>query len=284
MSQRIVIENEVLRVEISSYGAEIQSVQKNGEELFWEGDPAIWSGHSPILFPICGGLKEDRYSFSEKEYTLPKHGFARKSEFLVDSAEKTCAAFSLRSSEETKKVYPFEFCLTVTYQLEGEALFVRYDVQNLSEGTMYFSIGSHEAYACPNGIEEYSVIFEHAETLNSVVLEGNTLSSRTVCIGENVRELPLSYDYFAVDALVFTDLKSRMVTLQNRRTGKKIKVEFPGADYFLLWTKPQAGYICIEPWCGCPDYTESSYDITQKRGMIALPKGEACTKKHTITF
>ncbi len=280
----VTISNENLKVEISSLGAEIQSVKQNGEELIWEGDPAVWSGHSPLLFPICGGLKEDRYIYAGKEYTLPKHGFARHSEFQVEEVTTDRAVFSLQSSEETKKAYPFDFLLTVTYQLEGEKLLVTYDVRNLTDGEMYFSIGSHEAYACPNGIEEYSVIFEKEENLDAVVLDGNTLSDQTVRIGEKVRELPLRYEYFAVDALVFINLESRAATLRNHRTGKEIKVEFPGADYFLIWTKPQAKYICLEPWCGCPDFTKSSYEIAEKRGIIRVAKGETCTRKHTIQF
>ena len=259
-------------------------MKQNGEELIWEGDPAVWSGHSPLLFPICGGLKEDRYIYAGKEYTLPKHGFARHSEFQVEEVTTDRAVFSLQSSEETKKAYPFDFLLTVTYQLEGEKLLVTYDVRNLTDGEMYFSIGSHEAYACPNGIEEYSVIFEKEENLDAVVLDGNTLSDQTVRIGEKVRELPLRYEYFAVDALVFINLESRAATLRNHRTGKEIKVEFPGADYFLIWTKPQAKYICLEPWCGCPDFTKSSYEIAEKRGIIRVAKGETCTRKHTIQF
>lgn len=280
----VTISNENLKVEISCLGAEIQSVKQNGEELIWEGDPAVWSGHSPLLFPICGGLKEDRYTYAGKEYTLPKHGFARHSEFQIEEVTADRAVFSLKSSEETKKIYPFDFLLTVTYQLEGERLFVTYSVKNLTDGEMYFSIGSHEAYACPNGIEEYSVIFEKEENLDAVVLDGNTLSDQTVRIGEQVRELPLRYEYFAVDALVFLNLKSRAVTLRNNRTGKEIKVEFPGADYFLIWTKPQAKYICLEPWCGCPDFTKSSYELTEKRGIIRVARGETCTRKHMIQF
>ena len=280
----VTISNENLKVEISCLGAEIQSVKQNGEELIWEGDPAVWSGHSPLLFPICGGLKEDRYTYAGKEYTLQKHGFARHSEFQIEEVTADRAVFSLKSSEETKKIYPFDFLLTVTYQLEGERLFVTYNVKNLTDGEMYFSIGSHEAYACPNGIEEYSVIFEKEENLDAVVLDGNTLSDQTVRIGEQVRELPLRYEYFAVDALVFLNLKSRVATLRNNRTGKEIKVEFPGADYFLIWTKPQAKYICLEPWCGCPDFTKSSYELAEKRGIIRVTRGETCTRKHMIQF
>lgn len=286
MSKLITISNDTLKVSISTFGAELSSVVKNGKELIWQADPDVWGFHSPILFPICGGLKEDKYIWNEKEFSLPKHGFAKLSEFEVESVSDTKAVFLLRSTEETLKNYPFEYEFRAIFELDGEKLLISYDTKNLSEDTMYFSVGAHEAYSCPNGIEEYSVIFETPENLKRNTLSGNLLENNSVSLGlgEAVTELPLKYDYFSVDALVFTDLKSRKVTLLNRTTKEEISLEFPDHDYFLIWTKPNANYVCLEPWCGVPDFVGSSYDITEKRGIIKLDSGKSETKNHTITF
>lgn len=286
MSKLITISNDTLNVSISTFGAELSSVVKNGKELIWQADPDVWGFHSPILFPICGGLKEDKYIWNEKEFSLPKHGFAKLSEFEVESVSDTKAVFLLRSTEETLKNYPFEYEFRAIFELDGEKLLISYDTKNLSEDTMYFSVGAHEAYSCPNGIEEYSVIFETPENLKRNTLSGNLLENNSVSLGlgEAVTELPLKYDYFSVDALVFTDLKSRKVTLLNRTTKEEISLEFPDHDYFLIWTKPNANYVCLEPWCGVPDFVGSSYDITEKRGIIKLASGKSETRNHTITF
>ena len=72
------LKNENLTVIINSLGAEVVSVKdRNGRELWWNGDPAFWKGHSPILFPACGGLWNGKYSLNGKEYNMPKHGFAK---------------------------------------------------------------------------------------------------------------------------------------------------------------------------------------------------------------
>ncbi len=286
MSKLITISNDALKVSISTFGAELSSVVKNGKELIWQADPDVWGFHSPILFPICGGLKEDKYIWNEKEFSLPKHGFAKLSEFEVESVSDTKAVFLLRSTEETLKNYPFEFEFRAIFELDGEKLLISYDTKNLSEDTMYFSVGAHEAYSCPNGIEEYSVIFETPENLKRNTLSGNLLENNSVSLGlgKAVTELPLKYDYFSVDALVFTDLKSRKVTLLNRTTKEEISLEFPDHDYFLIWTKPNANYVCLEPWCGVPDFVGSSYDITEKRGIIKLASGKSETRNHTIIF
>lgn len=284
MAKQLTISNERLSVTISAKGAEMKSIIMDGKERLWEGDGAVWSGQAPILFPICGGLKDDKFIFEGQEYKLPKHGFARGSEFEIESAGKDKAVFLLRSNEERLASYPFEFEFRVTYSLDETKINVQYSALNLSGKDMYFSVGAHEAYSCPEGIEEYSVIFEEPENLDSNILNGNLLEYETVNIGSNVRELPLKYEYFASDALVFLNLKSRKAALLNRNTGEKVEVEYDGFDYFLLWTKPGAKYICLEPWCGIQDFVDSDGDITNKRGIIRLSPDRICVKTHSILF
>lgn len=283
MSKEIVISNEKIKCTISAMGAEIQSIIKDGKELIWEGNPDVWSGRSPVLFPICGGLKDDKYIFEGKEYTLPKHGFARKSEFEVEEASDDKVTFLLKANEETKENYPFDFEFRIVYELAGDEIKVEYKVSNIGDNAMYYSVGSHEAYACPEGIEEYSVVFDEEETLKASILNGNLLEYNTNLIGENIRELPLKYEFFAIDALVFLDIKSRKVRLMHKGE-KVVDVEFDGADYLLLWTKPTGKYICIEPWCGVPDFEDSDYDITKKRGILSVNPGETDIKTHTLNF
>ncbi len=280
----ITISNEYLTVEISPMGAELQSIRKGGKEYLWNGDPAVWSGRAPLLFPICGALKDDKFIFEGKKYTLPRHGFARYSQFEAELKESDKAVFLLRSSAETLKSYPFEFELRVSYTLDKSKINIEYAVKNLSSGDMYFSIGSHEAYACPEGIEEYSVIFDKAENLISNRLDGGLIAGKTIDLGTDTCELPLKCEYFEEDSLNFLNLNSRRVVLKNRNTGAEIEVQFEGADYFLIWQKPGANYICLEPWCGIADFTDSDFDITNKRGIIKLPSNDIFIKKHSITF
>ena len=79
----VKIQNNELEVEIKSFGAELKSVKKNGKEFLWSGDPAVWPGQAPVLFPICGGLRDDKYIFEVREYSLQKHGFAKLREYEV---------------------------------------------------------------------------------------------------------------------------------------------------------------------------------------------------------
>ena len=284
MSKTVTLANNKLNVTISTLGAEIISAVKDGKEKIWEGNPDIWSGHAPVLFPICGGLKDDKFIFEGKEYILEKHGFARHREFEIESAEKEKAVFLLKDDEKTLESYPFHFEFRVKYVLDGEKIHVEYNVKNTGNKDMYFTVGSHEAYACPEGIENYSIVFDKPEDLNANILNGNLLEYKAANIGNGIKELPLKEKYFEVDALVFLSVNSRKLWLKNNISGEKTEINFEGFDYLLVWQKCGAKYICIEPWCGVPDFVDSNYDITAKKGIIKLGAGGTEIRKHSIEF
>lgn len=279
----IEIKNDKLSVGINTYGSELMYISSsNGTEFLWNGNKEVWSYRAPVLFPICGGLKDDKYTFDGKEYTLKKHGFARKSEFAGTRISDTKAEFVLKSSKETMEVFPFEFRLKICFGLSGNKLKISNIVENLSENKMYFSIGAHEGYSCPEGIEEYEIRFEEKQTLDSFILDGNLLENNSIRIIENSETLPLKYEYFTVDALVFKDIKFNKATLVHKNSSKRVSVEFAGTNYFLLWTKPNSNYICLEPWNGVQDIVGSDYDITSKEGIIRLDAGKIHTFIHSI--
>ena len=116
------------------------------------------------------------------------------------------------------------------------------------------------------------------------MIYGNLLSNQQLPIIKNQNILPLYDKYFTVDALVFKDLKSKSATLRNRKTGKALRVDFPDDKYFLLWHKPNSPYICLEPWDGIQDIVDSSYDITEKEGIISLDGKKEYNHTHSITI
>ncbi len=280
----ITIQNGRMTAKFSEVGAELKSLCCDGTEYIWGGDEKIWANSCPLVFPICSGLKDDQYILDGKTYTLGKHGFVRKKPFEVESVGENCVTFLLCADEETRPQFPFEFELRLRYLLEDGRLTVTYEVKNVDDRTMYFSIGAHEGYLCPEGIEEYDVIFPQKEDLISSVLEGNLIGDQTNVIAESTDTLPLKYDYFTVDALVFKHLRSRSATLRNRRTGRGVRVTCEGFPYFLIWTKANAHapYVCLEPWCGISDSTGTDQNFKTKEGIEQVAAGETFTRVHTI--
>ena len=280
----IILQNDKCKVKISEVGAELKSMFCDAAEYIWQSCDEIWNSSSPLLFPICGGLKDDKYKYNGKEYVLPKHGFGRNVKFITEYVDNEKVILTHKSNDTTKLSFPFDYELRIIYTLKEKSLSVVYQVDNVSQGVMYFSIGAHEGYYTPEGIEDYDVIFPKAETLNSYILYGNILSDQTIPIIRESTVLPLYEKYFTIDAMVFKDLQSKSAILRNRKNGKAIKLDFDFAPYFLIWHKPNAPYICLEPWDGLPDTVESDSDIAKKEGIIHLDKGQSYRAEHTITI
>lgn len=280
----ITISNEYLKASISEIGAELKSLKMDDKEYIWTGDPAIWKSSCPLLFPVCGGMKGDKYTYKGKEYPMTRHGFVRTLPFEVESVADTQAVFLHRSDEKTKQMYPFDYELRVRYTLSERSVKIEYLVKNLGSETMYFSIGSHEGYFTPEGVEDYDVVFPQNETLNSQILCGVLVSNQQMPIIREQNYLPIYEKYFMIDTLVFKDLKSRSATLRNRKTGRAIRVDFPDAKYFMVWHKPGAPYLCLEPWNGIGDSLDCSGRIEEKEGINTLPAGQEYKNTHSITI
>lgn len=279
----VTVKNSELTVVIAKKGAELQSIVCDGVEYMWDRDPAFWAQSAPIMFPMCGGLKGGKYELDGISYEMPKHGFAKLLDFEVENQTESSVTFVLRDNEQTRKMYPFAFAFRVSYVLEGKSIKVTYDAENTDSKTMYCTFGAHEAYACPEGIEAYELIFPEKETLYAYGLNGDIVTDYTKLMVQNSDRLVLDDRHFALDALVFRDVKSNSVTLASKVSNRRVKVEFDGFDYLVLWHKHTAPYICIEPWCGLPDVAGSGYDFKGKEGMHAVAVGGHFARTHTIT-
>ena len=129
--------------QISDIGAELKSFKNNnGMEFIWEGNPDIWCGTAPVLFPIVGKLKNNKYFYEGQSYDMNQHGFARKSKFEVFNIEESTISFILKASKESKLIYPFDFELIVEFVIDEGMLTVSYFVKNIGKEEMYFTIGS----------------------------------------------------------------------------------------------------------------------------------------------
>ena len=279
----VTISNSEISVVIAKRGAEIQSIKRGEVEYMWSKDPAFWSSCAPIMFPICGGLKKGRYELDGKSYEMPKHGFAKSSDFDVEKVTDTSVTFVLRDNDKTREIYPFAFAFRVIYELDGASLRVTYDAENLDQKTMYCSFGAHEAYACPEGIEAYELVFPEKETLSAYALNGDLLTDYTKPMVNDSNLLVLDDRHFVLDALVFRGVKSNSVTLRSKVSDRRVRVDFDGFDYLVFWHKHKAPYLCIEPWCGVQDVAGSGYNLAEKEGIHAIESGRHFARTHVIT-
>lgn len=288
MPDKIYLENDHLKVAVLKQGAELCSFfSKNRQaEYLWQADKAYWGRHAPVLFPIVGRLKNNKYLYEGKTYTLPQHGFARDMAFHLLHADHHRALYALYSQPETEQVYPFQFELHIEYRLEESGLQIHYTVRNSGDSAMYFSIGAHPAFNCPlspgEQAEDYALYFEQEEYAQRHHIREGLQNGEHSPVLEGSKELVLTDNLFEQDAVIFKNLRSQSMFLLNRKTRKGLEICFPSFPYLGIWSKPGAAFVCIEPWQGITDSKDSSGELTAKEGMIRLQPNQIFHCVYTI--
>lgn len=282
----ITLQNGILTVSLSTLGAELTSVlDQGGTQRIWQGAPGFWSKHAPVLFPIAGALKENRYALGGKDYTLPKHGFARECEFRVEEQSQDAATFLLTGEMTQNPGFPFTYAFRVRFTLLNHSIRIDYSTENLGDVPFWYGVGAHEGYDCPGGYAAHELAFDQdTGMLTRYVLRGGLLTGGTEPVPMQGNILPIRDQLFENDTLILLTHGSRGVTLQSKRHPRKVRVDFSGFDVLLIWAQMGAPYVCIEPWSCPPDFMDTDHDITKKPGMTRLAGGEAHTHTHTITF
>lgn len=269
-----------LTARINPLGAELWSLtDAQGREYMTDADPAFWSGHAPLLFPIVGSLAGDRLRLDGRDYALPRHGFARRSAFAPVEKAADRAVFRLTDSPATRAVYPFGFVLEMAFALDGMTLAMEAVVFNPNDTVLPFSFGYHPAFAwpLPGGADKaaHRLVFEcdEPQDVRRVGKADGLLLPQGEPTPVQGRELVLSEDLFRADAMIWTDLASRRASY-GAPGGAWLDVAFPDTGMFGLWQVPGARYICLEPWAGHADPAGFDGDFRDKPGVVLLPPGE----------
>jgi galactose mutarotase-like enzyme len=280
---KTTIKSSFLQASINHKGAEIFELFANKTNFIWEGNPSFWGKHSPVLFPIVGILKDNRFIFEEKEYNLPRHGFARDLPFELIKKDENSATFLLQSSQKTKLIFPFDFDLEMCYKLNDNALNISYKVTNTGKEKMPFSLGAHPAFALPNTFENYELLFERQEDLVSFELQNDLVSKKKSNITLKNRKLALSYMLFEKDALIFKSLQSKSIAILENGN-PFLKISFDSFPNLGIWTKPNAPFLCIEPWAGYSDTTTANGNLFEKEAIQTLQPSESKSFQLEITI
>lgn len=277
-----ILENEQIRLEIDSKGAELKRVYALGKERLWPGGE-VWQRSSPVLFPVVGRCFEDRIRINGQHFPMSQHGFARDLEFEV--IERLDGLhFLLKDSEKTRERYPFGFSLDIKYTLIPNGFEVSYTIENPNESKLPFSIGAHPGFLLEDpDWKEYTLEFNEAETLDRHLLrEGCFDKRKEASLVEG--ELKLRMEDFDKDAIVYMNMESNEVILKSE--GKNIlKMEFEGFPHFGIWTKANCrDYICLEPWLGHADYIGFNQSIESKAGIEILEAGKKKDLSWNVRF
>lgn len=281
--EEYVIASDSVKVTVAALGAETVSVIKDGKERLWQNENGEWDGHAPVLFPVCGKCE---IVVGGKAYPVIMHGIAPVCKFIPVERGEDFIRLRLQSSAETEKYYPFGFFFDVVYTASGNSLFIRYEIENPTDGDAYYSCGAHDSFAIDGELEEYVAEFEKSENfVNLVHNDDGILTGESEDLGGGTvldfGETPLVDD----KTFIFKNVNSRSVVLR-RRDGEKIaKIDFKGFDNLLFW-RPGAGRtVCVEPWLNLPDTAGApATEFSEKYGVRRLKAGEKATFTRVITY
>lgn len=277
----VSIASDGLRARINPLGAELWSLRDTQDrELMTNADPAYWTGRAPLLFPIVGRLRHDRYRLDGREFAMEKHGFARRQAFELAESSEDKAVFSLQANDATRAQYPFAFRLDMRFALEGPELRKTATITNDDSRDMPFSFGFHPAFAWPlpfgGTVAEHEIRFEKDEPapIRRIGVEPGLIAPDPRTSPVDGRVLHPEYALFEEDAIIWDDMTSRRLTWGV--PGKtRLDITFPDTPWLGIWQMPGARYLCIEPWAGMADPAGYAGDFVDKPGMMTLAPGES---------
>ena len=278
------ISHENYTIEVDEHGAELVSLMRYRKNYLWEKKDPYWQRRAPVLFPVVGKLKDNKYFLNGKEYSLPQHGFARDMPFQLHY--QNASEIELTLNESFVPGYPFHFELAINYALDETGVLITYTVTNKGSDPMPFSIGAHPAFQCPvadtETLEDYEIVFPDDETLTRHTLKEGLRTGETETVSLHNHVLKLSEDLFADDALVLNAFTSKKVILRSKEV--TIEVHSDDCTWLGLWKQPKAPFVCIEPWWGVADAMNSNGDMLQKEGIMLLPARETRQFRYRISI
>ena len=277
------IENDYLRVTVTTWGAQVKSVvrKSDGVEHMWQADKSVWGYHAPILFPHTGKVVDGLIHAKGADYLSDQHGFARKMEHTFVKLTPSTVVMELRSCPETLLMFPYEFVLTSTFTLVDDTLHHTLTVTNLDGEILPFGIGYHPAFRIPfddsHTATDYELRFSSMESPLCLSCQPNGLfRGKTYYLGTNTDCIPIDDKLFEIDSHCMVNLRSKTLGIYERGTGRAVICDIEEFPYTLIWSKPgMPQFVCIEPWHSIPSNEQGTQDWLKKPAAAILAPGES---------
>jgi len=296
MSEIISISSDSLTVSIDAMGAQLMSLQKGESEYLWQGDSNWWPRRAPILFPIVGVLKDGKAESAEGTVSLARHGLARLNQFEVVEKSDSSVTLQLKSTEETRKSYPYDFELRLIFSVSDDTLTQTYEVTNRGNVVLPFTLGAHPAFNIPvpgveaASLDQYSLLFTRSWTSfgPSITDEGLCDYATPQKLIVDSDTLPLSWELIDREkTITLEDVPDRRITLTANAEASSethgIQMDFEGFDYLGIWSAaPGCPFVALEPWCGIADTVDCDGIFEHKPGIISLEPGQSIAKTLNI--
>lgn len=296
MSEIISISSNSLTASIDTMGAQLMSLRKGESEYLWQGDSNWWPRRAPILFPIVGVLKDSKAESVEGTISLARHGLARLNLFEVVEQSTSSVTLQLKSTEETRKAYPYDFELKLIFSVDGDTLTQTYEVTNPANVVLPFTLGAHPAFNIPipgvkaTALDQYHLLFTRSWTSY-----GPSITDEGLCNYATPQKLIMDSDTLNLSwelidrekTITLEDVPDRRITLAASTEAPSeahgIQMDFEGFDYLGIWSAaPGCPFVALEPWCGIADTVDCDGIFEHKPGIISLEPGQSIIKTLNI--
>lgn len=284
------IENDYLKVQISSKGAELMSIQgADGTEYLWQGDEKYWGDRALNIFPYVARLTDGCYTYQGNTYRLPIHGFAPMAEFEVVEHEKDSITFQIKSNEEFYKMYPFLFKYNIHYYIEETELFVEMKVENVDNKAMFFGFGGHPGINVPMeeglSFEDYFLEFPECNPRRVEFSRDCFVTGNEPPYELEDGKILCRHEMFDEDAIVLKGMAGT-VTLKSNKGTKSVTMHAKDFPIYGFWHMPKtdAPYICLEPWSSLPSRQGVIEDLEKQEDLIRLESQETCIRVWSLKF
>ena len=296
MSEIISISSNSLTASIDTMGAQLMSLRKGESEYLWQGDSNWWPRRAPILFPIVGVLKDGEAESAEGTISLARHGLARLNQFEVVEQSPSSVTLRLKSTEETRKAYPYDFELKLIFSVAGDTLTQTYEITNPANVVLPFTLGAHPAFNIPipsveaTSLDQYHLLFTRSWTSYGPSITDKGLCDYTTPQRLIVDSDTLSLSWELIDrekTITLEDVPDRRITLATSTEAPSeahgIQMDFEGFDYLGIWSAaPGCPFVALEPWCGIADTVDCDGIFEHKPGIISLEPGQSIAKTLSV--
>ena len=240
-------------------GATVVSFLCNGAEVFFKDIDNLESPERPrcgipFLFPVFGRTPEDSI------YPMEIHGFGHTSVWHVLSQTEDTLCLELRDTEETKKVYPFEFRVELQFSIKDGCLNLHQIYENIGEKDMPFSFGFHPYFA-GNPTELKTKI-------DAGMQMDMTTGQPAPCQTDMVQ---LVFPEGAPESGAFF-MQAKNEVIIYRVDGKKVHMKFDeNFNRIVFWAVSGKDFLCVEPINSSPNglVTGDCYTLAPKECRIA---------------
>jgi aldose 1-epimerase len=261
------------------------------EAGFEAGDKPSTRSGIPILCPYPGRIQGARMVWKNNEYRLPEsdglgnaiHGFAHNLPWRIMERSPRRVVGQFRAAADlpnNKELWPADFQVTATYELEGAVLSGMFVVENLGDKALPCGLGVHPYFRLPLGpagsaddcivkvpVRERWELVDMIPTGKKEPLPDAEQFENGLRFGDTNFD-----DVFA--GHTFED-KRCVSRIHDPANGRTLQVTF--TEVFrecVIYNPPHREAICIEPYTCVPDMIRLQAQEVDA-GLRILPAGEA---------